>query len=772
MTGCRKADGVYQSPLSGMTLLQFVKARTAYCSNRHAVGCSECSGLIQAANDIISCGIADVADTFRKCFPSVKYQCYNAKRKFLQLPVVIFEISAEGKGSQRLCIIEQQTGVNYVTFVSLFHKLIPSGVTRGGINKATLDGLCKLASTESDRKLIKYAACAARNLSVKKASHTYGISNYGELRNEVEGALQKACEIRNEVMEIAAVEERAFLKTLGVDVSSSSESEPDDSSTSCEWASESEQSDSESVDIATEKSCPKVQLQESVDANSIDSPGLQGPAINPEDTVKEARPDKSQSDLNRNRGGFQDTTPHLDPDSGLNKKAPQSLVFTPTHDHLALMLRESNLNWFVFVDELMLLLRQYNTSVIEQVLLDFAYNIAFMDFTVEEERLIEQSRQAFLAQSRQQALDCRDNSVATDSESDNPEQWLSVKKLNSPEGIEMIKKQRRILRSRTKRRAAKEIASRCLLKRKIPKRVSSVLKEFPNIGKDIEEYVRSRRCGADAWRRTGVVTFDGNRKRGPKASYKRIQEHLKQKYQTNKISYGTVVQLCTIRNKRKLSAKRYKGVAKVTCRRSRKGFNIKYNPDAHWSCAFYKALDVLQLADGRNKVLINRDDQAGFRLDTTYTHKGRGVLSEEMETTTRVDYVNTYSSILQTSSYHIMESNTTPQACAGIVKAQYVYPKNPAQHAADMRMLENHSEFIEHLKDKEFDCIRSDGAHDENPAGLETQFMWTERHMASSKTCTVVTTRHSGGSYLNRVELQNGSQSSLYTINTQWAQLQ
>ena len=58
-----------------------------------------------------------------------------------------------------------------------------------GFNKATLDGLCKLASTESDQKLIKYAACATINLSVKKASHSYGISNYGVLRSEVEGAL-------------------------------------------------------------------------------------------------------------------------------------------------------------------------------------------------------------------------------------------------------------------------------------------------------------------------------------------------------------------------------------------------------------------------------------------------------------------------------------------------------------------------------------------------------------------------------------------------------
>ena len=110
VSSCRKADGIHQSFLSGKTLLQFVKARSAYCSNRHAVGCRECNGLIQAANEIISSGIADVANTFRKCFPLAKYQSHNAKRRFLQLPVVIFEISTEGKGSQGLCMIEQQKG--------------------------------------------------------------------------------------------------------------------------------------------------------------------------------------------------------------------------------------------------------------------------------------------------------------------------------------------------------------------------------------------------------------------------------------------------------------------------------------------------------------------------------------------------------------------------------------------------------------------------------------------------------------------------------------
>ena len=212
--------------------------------------------------------------------------------------------------------------------------------------------------------------------------------------------------------------------------------------------------------------------------------------------------------------------------------------------------------------------------------------------------------------------------------------------------------------------------------------------KFPNIGRDIEEFVRSRKVGADAWRRTGVLTFDGNTKTGPKATYTRIQKHLEEKYHT-KFGYGTIVQLCVVRNKRRLSAKRYKGVAKITCKRARKGFSIRMNPDAHWNTATYSGLDNLQLKDGKDKVIFNRDDASGFRLDTTYTHKQhKGVqLIDAPDTTTRVDYVNKYTSVLQTTSYLFPETCTTPKICVGVVKPHILYQKSPAQHMADLNML-------------------------------------------------------------------------------------
>ena len=112
-----------------------------------------------------------------------------------------------------------------------------------------------------------------------------------------------------------------------------------------------------------------------------------------------------------------------------------------------------------------------------------------------------------------------------------------------------------------------------------------------------------------------------------------------------------------------MSAKRYFGAAKMVSKRARKGFNIKLNVDAHWSCAFYKGLDYLQLKDGLDKTVLNRDDAAGFRLDSTFTHKQHKVLAEagNPELTTYTDFLNKCTSKLQTTSYMFLGSQTTPE---------------------------------------------------------------------------------------------------------------
>ncbi|CAH3156626.1 unnamed protein product [Porites evermanni] len=259
------------------------------------------------------------------------------------------------------------------------------------------------------------------------------------------------------------------------------------------------------------------------------------------------------------------------------------------------LLRACELNWFLFVAVIEQKLSGYTKAAIDQILLDFSGQIQLLKLNEREESIIEQSRLAYL---------------------------LSERLQGNQEG-KMLEK----------------------------------FSECPDIGSTIENYVKSVGVGADSWRRTGILTFDGNRKFG----------------------YGTVVQLCVARN---MSASRYKGLAKVTCRQARKGFTIRYNPDKHWSSALFRALDALQLKDGTDIININRDDQAGFWLDTLATHNKQATLciKDSVPLTTTTDYVNKYPSTLQTTSYNFSSTGTTAEICSGIVKAIPLHQKNPAQH--------------------------------------------------------------------------------------------
>ena len=104
---------------------------------------------------------------------------------------------------------------------------------------------------------------------------------------------------------------------------------------------------------------------------------------------------------------------------------------------------------------------------------------------------------------------------------------------------------------------------------------------------------------------------------------------------------------------------------------------------------------------------------------------------------------------------------TTSEVCIGVFKAPGLHQKNPIQHYEDLCMLEQSDDlkfaFVNPAgKNKSIDCIRVDGAADEGPSHLEVQFLWTEWHWKKKKVATLVTTRCSGCSYMNRVKLQNG----------------
>ena len=205
-----------------------------------------------------------------------------------------------------------------------------------------------------------------------------------------------------------------------------------------------------------------------------------------------------------------------------------------------------------------MLLQNHSLDTLSHVLNDISDHLVNMDLTYEEKKKVEFSRQAYLKYERQKEL--HDESRIIDDDSGNPDDLLT-------ESIEVqVNKQQQLLKRQIKIILVSKKVEWRLLKRKLPKAVSRVLRKFPNIGSNIEEFVCSRKVSADAWRRTGVLTFDGNAKTGPKVTFKRIQEHLQQKYNT-KLGY----ELCVVRNKHRLSANRHTGVARKPITEQEKG---------------------------------------------------------------------------------------------------------------------------------------------------------------------------------------------------------
>ena len=129
------------------------------------------------------------------------------------------------------------------------------------------------------------------------------------------------------------------------------------------------------------------------------------------------------------------------------------------------ILCRNKLNWFALVEELNVLARECSPESIDQLLTDFAIFLSSSDATVEEKKLIEESRQAYLETERIRFNSEDSEDIQSDSDSDvvNPDDWLNITELNSEAAKKMIIKQRKIYKRKKKRRAIKAATNARLL---------------------------------------------------------------------------------------------------------------------------------------------------------------------------------------------------------------------------------------------------------------------------------------------------------------------
>lgn len=756
-------------------------AKEAKCHLNHK-DCLSCKPMIDVGRLVLKSKVVPLSFVWNSSFDGMPYDCEKAQRRLLQMPLAAITID------NRVYLVEKDhlQGANYESAkreITFRHS--PQEITY--TSRADFNSLLTFATqSEPEKEILKHTICSSYNLSKRKASKLYGISRLKKRSDKVSAASKTAKEIQTRSKTLAKEEKRVYLVSCGVDpksiLSDSSESDGSDFSDDTEVSLESVESD----------------LDGEVNTNEFVEVQKKGhwaeehyrPATNSE---RDARPDgrwnvtaldvnvynrefslenvvtESNSEVAREE--FEKTDKSNDWSEGKDSprrnswrhvKLDGSLKDTSAIDVNSVVvldkLREVSWNWFAFVTLLEEQFKNqgYTSAVFDQFLMDFATQLPELGLDEEEQRLTEHSRLAYLEHLRQKEADAARMSDSSNNSSDDEYNDEAIPEAQS----EKIRLKLKQIDEKLRKKAKKEIEEQRFLRKKVSQSTKTVINTYPDIGEVIESFVQESDVGADSWRRTGVYTFSGDQKKTKRVTFSKIQEKLKEHYARH-FSYGTVVQLCVSRHKRRISSKRYKGVANVKYQRARKCFSIKYNPDYKWSRSLYKVLNQLQ-SDGKHIMLLNRDDQAGFRLDSTYTHKSLPTLSVKPSATTRTDFLNKYSAQLQVTSYNFSKTSTSDEVCIGIVKASGLHEKSPSQHAADLQKVQK-LDVSKHifLSDgeeaaKEIECVRVDGGADEGPVHHEVQFLWTERHVSRPTKITMVTTRCSGDSYLNRVELQNG----------------
>ena len=139
----------------------------------------------------------------------------------------------------------------------------------------------------------------------------------------------------------------------------------------------------------------------------------------------------------------------------------------------------------------------------------FYENLSTDIFNERELQLIHQSYKAFQADEaqysyiREQALRLLEGEIVTESDTGDPDVAYLERNAAMKKRIESLKRN-------AQRRIAKRIAEKQYLQRKSSRSVNSITSTYPDIGNTIEEFVKECNVGADAWRRTGMLTFDGN----------------------------------------------------------------------------------------------------------------------------------------------------------------------------------------------------------------------------------------------------------------------
>ena len=357
------------------------------------------------------------------------------------MPLVAIRVGLPSSGRSEIKLMEYLPGIDYKKVLKFLNtKVSPTTC----MSKDELSRLLSFCHCRRERESLTYAVYKASGLSKSAARKHFGLENLAKRTEAVEEAIEEAQTMKECIDSLCLTQQQAMLRTLGIHVSSDSES-----------------------------SSSKVEEYSSPESG--------------------------------------ETLLHLPPEE--------------TVQHL----KAASFNWFEFLDR-MEELYMYGSEGDKEDHLEHMYSdVINSDYLQSGEKaLLEQSHSAYLVDSQtrlrtdQREADAFNGLIVPDSDTDDAEDYVGLDNLVSDRVKTIVSKCTKAIRRHGRYLKAKWLAEQNFLARKSSQQLCGIVQTCPNIGEIIEDFVQENNIGADAWRRTGVLTFDGTSKIGKKVTFERI----------------------------------------------------------------------------------------------------------------------------------------------------------------------------------------------------------------------------------------------------------
>ena len=119
-------DGIWISKVTNLTLMEYIQARTSYCSLSNKNHCKNCESMIKAAKIIQQNGVCSLSMVFKTAFPQSSYVVKQARCRLLQMPLAAIRIGEPSSGFSEIHIMEYYSR----TRLFLFWEAATSSSTR------------------------------------------------------------------------------------------------------------------------------------------------------------------------------------------------------------------------------------------------------------------------------------------------------------------------------------------------------------------------------------------------------------------------------------------------------------------------------------------------------------------------------------------------------------------------------------------------------------------------------------------------------------------